>query len=301
MNRRPQGAALVMALLVLALVTTLVSSAVALQWRQTETEIAERERQQMRWLMSGAIDWVGLVLSEDARSSAAVDHLGEPWALPLARSRLSTFLAPQQQWREGDPEVFLSGRIEDAQARLNLRNLQRGDRVDPQALAALRRLFELLKLPESELPLLLAPWTASGPNATALQAQRPQELAALGLTPSTWQALAPHVVVLPQATPVNLNTASEWVLRAVLPQADPGRVRQALLGRARQPWRDLQEAAQALGSATPLDSRWHAVNTQHFWLQGQLSLGQSTWSETALLQRQGRQVHVVWRQAGLLQ
>ena len=34
-----------------------------------------------------------LILAGDLRESGLVDHLGEPWAVPMAEARLSTFLA----------------------------------------------------------------------------------------------------------------------------------------------------------------------------------------------------------------
>ena len=65
---------------------------------------------------------------------AGADHLGEPWALPVQESKLSTFLSQDQQWREGDAEVFLSGQITDAQSRMNVMNLLDNGQVSPTAL-----------------------------------------------------------------------------------------------------------------------------------------------------------------------
>mgnify|MGYP000196255302 CR=1 FL=1 len=88
-------------------------------------ETAERARAQTTWILRGALDWARLILQEDARAQQGgqVDHLGEPWALPVLESKLSTFLSQDQKWQEGDAEVFLSGHINDAQSRLNVRNL----------------------------------------------------------------------------------------------------------------------------------------------------------------------------------
>lgn len=298
-RRRARGAALLLAMLVLALVASLASSAFWLQWRQTETEIAERQHQQMRWLMTGALDWVGLILAEDGRSADKVDHLHEPWALPIAPVGLSTFLAPQQQWRQGDPEVYLWGRLHDAQARLNLRNLEAGGtRPEAQTLAALQRLFERLNLPPTELRVLVAPWSDAANGAAPMQPQRPAELHSLGLAETTWTALRPHITVLPEATPVNLNTANEVVLLAVLPGVDPVRLRSALAARQVQPWGDLQAASAALGM--PLNPQRHAVQTAHFLLEGGLRMGPHSWEESALFQRQNQTVRLLWRQAGTL-
>ena len=128
-------------MLVVTLVASLASAALWLQWRQVEIETAERGRSQSQWLMTGAMDWTRLVLAEDARSAQNADHLGEPWALPVQESRLSTFLSQDRQWREGDPEVFLSGQIFDAQSRLNLAALLEDGKPVPAAVAAWTRLF----------------------------------------------------------------------------------------------------------------------------------------------------------------
>ena len=147
------GAALLTAMLTVALVATLASAALWQQWRQVEIETAERTRSQTAWMMTGAMDWTRLILREDAISSQGqgVDHLGEPWALPVQESKLSTFLSQDQQWREGDTEVFLSGQITDAQSRMNVMNLIENGQVAPDAVARFTALFERLNLPLSEL------------------------------------------------------------------------------------------------------------------------------------------------------
>ena len=151
-----QGAALLTAMLTVALVATLASAALWQQWRQVEIETAERTRSQTAWMMTGALDWTRLILREDAVSSqgTGVDHLGEPWALPVQESKLSTFLSQDQQWREGDAEVFLSGQITDAQSRMNVMNLIEDDKVAPAVLARWAKLFDRLNLPQEELQTL---------------------------------------------------------------------------------------------------------------------------------------------------
>ena len=124
LRNRQRGAALLLAMIIVTLVATLAVSMVWQQWRAVQTETAERARSQSAWILSGALDWAGLILKEDARPSAGhVDHLGEPWAVPLAEARLSTFLAADKDNTDDGPEAFLSGTITDAQSRFNLRNL----------------------------------------------------------------------------------------------------------------------------------------------------------------------------------
>lgn len=306
-GRQQHGAALLSAMLVVTLVASLASAAMWLQWRQVELETAERGRAQSLWLMTGAMDWTRLILSEDSRSAQSADHLGEPWALPVQESRLSTFLSQDHQWREGDPEVFLSGQIVDAQSRLNLTSLVEDGKPAPAAQVAWRRLFERLDLPLPELQLLLQRWpqateaikrntTVSTTSDAPLLPQRLDQLVWLGLSGATVERLRPYATILPTATPVNLNTASEVVLEAVVPGLDVASVRQWVLQRNAKPWMSLQEAAEALGAAGRLlDDQQHTTRSRYFEIHGRLRIEQTVQQESALIERQGGQTRMVWR------
>ena len=92
-------------MMIVALVATLAGSMVWQQWRAIQVEAAERARTQSAWILSGALDWARLILREDARSGGpnGIDHLGEPWAVPLAEARLSTFLAADKDNTDDAP------------------------------------------------------------------------------------------------------------------------------------------------------------------------------------------------------
>ena len=110
---RDGGAALLMAMITVALVATLAAAAMWRQWRGVEVEAAERARVQSAWILTGALDWGRLilagVLNEDQKRGFDADYLGEPWAVPLAEARLSTFLAAGESSTDTDREAFLSG------------------------------------------------------------------------------------------------------------------------------------------------------------------------------------------------
>ena len=300
-----------MAMLTVALVTTLASAALWQHWRQVEIEIAERGRSQTAWMMTGALDWTRLILREDAVSAqgAGVDHLGEPWALPVQESKLSTFLSQDQQWREGDAEVFLSGQIIDAQSRMNVMNLIEDGKVSPKMLERFAALFERLNLPRAELQTLATQLQAalqaktqssakptSATDNTALMPQQTAQLVWLGLSPRTLAILQPHITLLPEATPVNLNTASAEVLSASLPGLDLASARQAVDLRQRGNWVNLDAAREALGTAgRQLDDRQHSVQSRYFEVHGRMRIDQVVQQEQSLVRRDGNQVSMVWR------
>jgi len=330
-NRKAQsGAALISAMLVVTLVATLASVALWQQWRHVEVESAERHRVQSSWLLNGALDWSRLILREDAMAGVAgssggnADHLAEPWALPLKEAKLSTFLAQDQQLREGDPEVFLSGQITDAQSRINLTNwFEASDgkvsaKMNEPMQLALVRLFNVLDLPRAELERLAAAWRAAAQSArlsnpamgqasqgtasgASLLPQQVSQLQWLGLSADTVQRLSPYVTILPEVTPVNLNTASAEVIYATVPGLDLAAAQQFVQQRSRAHFSNLTDASKALGGKT-LEARWHTVGTRFFEVWGRLRMEDRTQEETALILRDTGNVTFVWRQkiAGIL-
>jgi general secretion pathway protein K len=333
-NRKAQrGAALISAMLVVTLVATLASVALWQQWRHVEVESAERHRVQSSWLLNGALDWSRLILREDAMAGMSgsassgggnSDHLAEPWALPLKEAKLSTFLAQDQQLREGDPEVFLSGQITDAQSRINLTNwFEASDgkvsaKMNEPMQLALVRLFNVLDLPRTELERLATAWRAAAQSArvsnpamgqasegmasgASLLPQQITQLQWLGLSADTVQRLSPYVTILPEVTPVNLNTASAEVIYATVPGLDLAAAQQFVQQRTRTHFSNLTDASKALGGKT-LEARWHTVGTRFFEVWGRLRMEERTQEETALILRDTGNVTFVWRQkiAGIL-
>ncbi len=309
-RRRPspqRGAALLVALLTVALVATLAAAGLWQQWRSVEVEAAERQRSQASWVLAGALDWARLILREDA-AAGNVDHLGEPWAVPLREARLATFLAAN---READTagttaeQTFLSGEITDLQSRLNLTNLVEGDRVSPTALAALSRLFGLLGLPATEAETLAAQMArarraaaqADG-NPEPLLPQEPAQLVWLGLSPATAAALAPYVTLLPQRTPVNLNTASAPVIYAVVEGVSLADAQRLVVQRGASQLRSLVDALQVLGPAAKAPEAAAGVSSRFFEVRGRLRIDQSVTEERSLVQRDGLNVQVLSRQRG---
>jgi general secretion pathway protein K len=170
-RKRQNGAALLIAMLTVTLIATFAAAALWQQWRSAEIEGAERARVQSGWILTGALDWSRLILREDGRASAGVDSLAEPWAVPLAEAKLSSFIAADKNISsdqlEGLPDAFLSGRIIDAQSKLNVRNLVQGGKADAAAVAAFRKLFQLLGLPVDEVDTLVAQLALVQPPAVA--------------------------------------------------------------------------------------------------------------------------------------
>lgn len=223
--KRQRGVALITAILIMALITTLTYS---LEWdnsldlRRTYVSMYREEAIQAAM---GAESWVLGILRQDLEDSDA-DHLGEIWASDIPPLPL-----------DGDDiqgEIF--GQIEDLQGRFNINNLIDGEgEVDQPTLEQFRRLLLALGL-DVRFAGIAADWLDADrdagfpdgaedsiytgivpPYRTANQIlSSTSELAALeGMDKATLDTLLPHITALPGRTRINVNTATGPVLQSL--------------------------------------------------------------------------------------
>jgi general secretion pathway protein K len=313
-------------MLTVSLVAMLVAGAVWQQWRTVEVESTERQHAQAQWLLLGALDWARVILREDARSGnpdAPTDHLAEPWAIPLREARLSTFLSANSNSSAGGStgttdnsgilsnstsddslaqQVYLSGQISDLQARMNVTNLLQGSQIDLKSLQAFERLFEALNLPTAQLNTLAQGLVAAQlqKDGAPLMPQRVSQLTWVGLTPQTLNTLAPYITVLPNRSPVNLNTAPTVVLYASVSGLSLSDANRLAGQRAQNPWSGLDAFQKAAGKPVNVDGT-HSVNSRFFEVVGRLRMPATSLEERSVVQRDQVDVKVLWRESGSLQ
>lgn len=314
--RQQRGAALLTAMIIVTLIASLAAGMVWQQYRAVQTEAADRARAQSAWILQGALDWARLILLEDAKGNRnkPVDHLGEPWAVPLAEARLSTFLAAERNAAtdEQGPEAFLSGSIEDAQSRYNLRALLAGPQVSPLEQRVLERLCSQVNAPPGTAGAIAAglraayPVPASGPASAASAADlsdsgplRPaglDQLGWLGLSDDTIARLQPYVVLLPRATPVNLNTAPREVIAALFDGLDLASAERLVQARRAQPLQNITDAANYLPATVQVVAARASVDSSFFFVTGRLRLDERQLEQRSLVERQGLTMVVLARE-----
>jgi general secretion pathway protein K len=295
---------LLAALLIVTLVAGLAAAMVWRQARSVQIEAAERARAQADWVLQGALDWARLILREDARAnqSEALDHLGEVWAVPLAEARLSTFLASDKDnSSDAGPEAYLSGQIEDAQSRYNLRNLLSTSN-EALELRTVVRLFESAGISASlasqlKLSLRQAANAASTNASDApLLPQRLEQLQWLGFTPAQIERLRPLATWLPVTTPVNLNTAPREVIAALFDNMDLASAERLLRARQSDPLRTLEQVRSLLPSGVTVSAERAALSTSYFEVRGRLRLDERVLEQRSLVQRRNLELLVLDRQ-----
>jgi general secretion pathway protein K len=297
--KRQNGVAIVTALLVVVLSTVLVSGVIWRIYKVSRSVQNEASKIQARQVMQSAVEWASVILREDARVSAT-DTLAEPWAVPLADTRLNESLKPQISGTDNNTNARLSGEIEDAQARFNLFNLTQTGSAGDKQIRAFYRLCALVGLSRGMSELIVK-------EVRRAKAEPVQRLADLkrtgGIDQTGVDALERWVVWLPTITKVNANTASAEVLYSVMPPLNYAVVQQLISTRDRASFKDeadfrsrIPGGSSPAGGQTTLSTDMIDVKSQFFLVKGRVQVQDSRLNVEALIQREGNKVYTLWRQ-----
>ncbi|NCZ74772.1 MAG: general secretion pathway protein GspK, partial [Betaproteobacteria bacterium] len=251
---------------------------------------------QIRWIERAASDWARLVLRLDARTTS-LDHLGEPWAMAIAQTELDPTVYGGARAGTKDAKAVLTGQIQDAQARFNLRNLIQADKLSAPDLQALRKLLAALGL-DAGLGEVIAAYAMSPGFGRAADL-----LLVPGFDQATYQRLERYVIVLPQRSALNVNTASAELLHAYLPGLDVAAAQLLIKRREEQAFSNLDALKAKLSGADELPSERFTVFSRYFFMEGVIGYGRVNSRARILYDRnpqsglEGEAVSVVWRES----
>ncbi|WP_420472893.1 type II secretion system minor pseudopilin GspK [Noviherbaspirillum sp. ST9] len=303
MHTHQRGVAVITALLLTTLAITIVASLFWQQQVQVRSIENQRLQLQKQWILRGALDWARLILGEDKRiddrlrgAGKGLDHLGEPWAVPLAETRLDQYVEKE---RAGDvPDAALSGGITDAQARFNLKGLSENGAINEKEVTRFSKLLTLLQinpaLARATAVLMQSaqkPPTAGSAAATSGATSQPMDirhvddlLAVQGFTPEMLEKLKDFVIVLPVMTKINVNTAPAEVIAAKVDTLSLPEATTLVAARQSRPFDDV------LTLPIPASVREAAkevleTNTAYFLINGNVRLNRAGMEMQALIKR----------------
>jgi general secretion pathway protein K len=306
---RQRGVAVITALLLTTLAISLVAS---LFWQQ-QVQVRSMENQrlhlQTKWILRGALDWATLVLRQDGYDHPNYTALDHVWATPLAETRLDQYIERERVQGENF-NATLSGNIIDATSRYNLTNLARDGQLDLNQVAVFRRLLQNLQLdpaladrtarivaasqpaaPKEETPggggggggVTTQP-VRTGPSTTMKLLQVDDLLALQGFDQAAVEKLRPFVIVLPEQTPVNVNTAPAEVLAAVLPKMSVSGANALLARRKQAAWNDFFKFRTEVGE-DELAADIADVKSSWFLVDSRIQLDRAALNAEALVYR----------------
>jgi general secretion pathway protein K len=296
-----RGVALLLALLVLALLVTLILEFDAEARREYREAAAFRDHFKTSMLTRAAVQAARAVLQQDfLRDKQTGDKYDGPmdlWALPI------------KNYAIGDG--LLSAQIQDERGKLNLNDLAAAG-GDPLQLKAridrVRRLFELLHI-NPDLVEALVDWVdqdenpqPAGAESLYYQSQRPAYRAAnaplqalgdlkliKGFTPDIVNRLSRYVTVYPMegGAPVNINTADPAVIQALDADITQSMATEIVQGRPFKTKEDLNR----IGSFVDIGAKLRAsgtiydVKSEYFSANLSITVNESTKTALAVLHR----------------
>jgi len=305
--RQQRGVAVIIALLLTTLAITIVASLFWQQQVQVRSIENQRLQLQIKWILRGALDWASLILREDSKHSN-VDSLDEPWATPLAETRLDQYVEEGNQV-EDISDTTLSGSISDAQARYNLNNLSVNGNVNAGEVATFGRILELLKM-DPRLAQATADEISSyqksmqnkeggddnrtGPLLMKI-AQVEDLMAIQGFTPEMIEELKNYVIILPIVTAVNINTASAEVLSARVDNLSLPDATALVESRNTAYFRDLGDFKNRLhrNSLALMNNRL-SVSSNYFLVNGKVRMRRAELRVQALIERINTNTRLIW-------
>jgi len=302
MARYQHGVALITALLVVALATI---AAVAMATRQ-QLDIRRTgsllHGEQAYSYVLGAESWAQVVLARDLRESG-IDTLEEDWSTQ-----------PPVSFVEGG-SVF--GRIIDLQGRFNVNNLVAGGAPDNDAIERYKRLLRLLELDET-LADSLVDWIDAdidvrfpdgAEDETYLLLDTPYRVAnqplvdiselrlVKGYSVEVIEKLRPFIVALPEATTINVNTASAEVLSTVAEDLSTSDGEALVEARGEEGFESVDSFTQdATLNSKNVTRESLSVTSQWFLMVSEANIGDGRARLASLIQRSAQGVLVVRRQ-----
>lgn len=120
-----------------------------------------------------------------------------------------------------------------------------------------------------------------------------------GFTPAMVERLRPFVIVLPEPTPVNVNTAPAEVLAALVPNMSVSEANSLVVRRQRAAWRDMNYFSSEIGQNRPVTPGAADVKSSWFLVNSRIRLDRAALDAEALIHRfptliAGGGTQVVW-------
>jgi general secretion pathway protein K len=288
---RQAGLALLMAMLIVVIATTVAVSIVH-EEKFTIRKSSHIDLMDRAGLYAfGLEDWAQIYLRED-REDSNIDSLDEDWATNIPGLPI-----------EGG---YLGGYIEDEQARFNINSLV-GSEI---AVTRFRRLCDNLEVDDSFIPALMdwidADFDIRYPDGmeenydTYRVANREMsDISELMLVEKVdqemFEKLKPHITTLPTPTTLNINTMSATVFESLGEGLD---VDKFIEERESEPYDSVEEFVERL--QIPVNIEGLSVSTRFFRTHGQVLQGEQTFNMTSLIYRDDKgKTMVINRTLGL--
>jgi general secretion pathway protein K len=312
MKAMQRGAAIITALLIVVVITGLAAGLIAQQSQALTRTERGNARAHAAWLAAPVLDYARDSIRQSFKPGKSV-NLTQAWAQGIGALPVEGGTA--------------TGRVIDQGGLFNLNNLVKDGKASTPDIDAFKRLLVNLKL-DPNLADAAADWIDSDDetslpggqeNALYFAAQQPKRAAnrwlihpselarAKGFDEAVMNRLAPLVTALPARTAVNVNTAPEEILAALVPELDSDTRSAMVRARQSQPFESItgEKSLASRFEAIPVSALERlAVTSDYLLVQLGVEVQGAQVARSALLKRRANAGQedwpaIIWVQNGL--
>lgn len=317
-----RGVALITVLFIIALtasITTAMLTRLASDLRRMDYNFLQGQIMHFQY---GVESWALARLYQDNRKDAnqgRMDYYGESWSKKIVQQIV-------------DNQVNITALIVDQQAKFNLNNLaqssaeKKKQQTKQTQLQLFKRLLQTLKIDDTNTAAILD-WIDSdqdirfphgAEDSFYLSLTKPyrsannrlvdiSELALIkGITPQIINKLKNYITVLPQTTPINVNTASAQVINALSPDINLDHAKKLINIRRAKPFKSNAEfitTAKKLIKKTKLRpenlTQLISVASNYFLCHSSIIMSRGKTKYTSLIKRSPNKITIMHRSRGL--
>ena len=287
-----RGIAVISAMLIAALVAAVASYLLFEQQMIINRIDNHFSASQARRMSNAAIEWSRAIMAEDAKLGP-IDHLHEPWnrklpATPFESGVINGFILDEQAFFNLNNLANPSGSNDAQSQALRLFMAEAGGSAD--AVDALLDWIDKdseVTLPNGAEDNAYISQAASYKTANQLLTEIGNLSRVMGFNNNIVAKNTQYFVVLPEATPINFNTASAEVLRLAFPALGQFELEAIITQRNIKPFENTIELLSIWGGKPKVAENQIAVGSHYFLVNTQARYGKTTVNALALLKRDG--------------
>ena len=292
LHAKQQGIAVVSAMLIAALVASIASYLLfkhQMLINQIENHFAAS---QSRWISHAGMEWSRAILAEDAKLGPT-DSLSDPWArklppIPFESATISGFILDEQAFFNlNNLSLAKPGKDSESQALKHFMTEATGNPGTVDALVDWIDKDDDVTLPNGAEDNAYIAQASSYKTANQLLTELGNLSRVMGFTNEMIIKTGQHCVVLPEVTPININTASAEVLRLAFPELSELEVESVISLRNSQPFESTAEVMKVLGDKSKIAEGQISVGSHYFLVNTQVHYGKTVVNASALLKRDG--------------
>ena len=295
-NLKNDGIALISALILIAIATSITTFIFKNQQSKIKEINLQRINLQATQIYYGAVDWIKLILDEDLKFSET-DTLDEPWTLKLEKIDVKNFTEDISLQKEFT-NTYINGYLIDAERMFNITNLILGDskrkKFYKKVFENLLNQFSNLEQLQIEKILLNIETFSVNAEKFNFNAQKEDLINISNIDSTNFARINQLIIFLPVTSKNNINTMGKFMIQNLcsINQTD---VEEIIRVRKVLPFKNKRDLLKRINSIQGNDClNFLKVSSNYFIVHGLVKIDKVIFNGSSLLDRTSGKTRLLW-------